>query len=683
MHSKRGATVTNFALIIGSLAIGVIILMSLQRINVHQSRVLVHNQAREVANEIKTTLTKASAYPSGSKYELTVNTNSPFRFKVKNGKIIVDFDKLNESFTEDLNVPNLYLLPTDFSGRGKIIIYKKGENVLVSNSNKTICNLSDNKCDPGCIILGKCDPACYGPVSNGVCDPYCVDVNGDGVINSEDLDGICDPDCYSNSYKGGVYDPDCVKSGDGICDPDSNMVVDGICDVDCEKADGICDPDCKGVVDPDCPSKGNGVCEPNKGENCKNDAFDCGCKSGYDCIAGCPTKLVDSAGCVKKTSLLKNGQVCNYSCECSSKNCIFKHCCPTGEYFDSSKGQCISYLNDGKCEDEAPFFEKCNTKNDNDCSCSKLSLGECCPDCKNSLSQGCCPKGQEICNGVCKKMPNPKLSEGKKCECNNQCASNLNCTADPKSGEKACCPKDLVWNSKLKKCVQNTCSYPCTPGCKLPSKWDWRNVNGKNYFTPIRNQGYCGGCWAFSTVGALESEYKVQKNCPSCNIDLSEENLIACDYGGTCNGGLPDRAMAQINVNGIVTESCFPFADSDCLSDPTCSRLGSSRTCADKCSDWMKHLYSISAYHQVPQGSADALKRALICHGPLSIASWAWHHAIVLAGYDDSSHNWIIRNSWGPNWGDRGYGYIGYTSQRGQDFLTYAWYVDNVSEVKS
>ncbi len=672
--NKRGGTITNFALIIGSLAIGVVILLFLQRMNVNQAKFVADKEAQNIVSELSNSVTKLSNYPSGGVYSVKIYSKEPFTATIDGNTVTVNFPELKKNFTEFLNIPNEYILPSKFSNEGKTFIQHYGKFALVSNSQKIVCNLTDANCDSGCVLLGKCDPACYSQVSNGVCDPYCVDINGDGVINYEDMDGVCDPDCYSSAYKGGVYDPDCVKDGDGVCDPNSNMVYDGVCDKDCEVANGVCDPDCKSL-DPDCPSKGNGICQPTLGENCKSDPEDCGCSVGEVCIGGCPTNLAQPSGCIAENKLLKNGQKCKFGCECESKNCIYEHCCPEGEYYDEKARVCVSFKNDNKCEDFAPFFEKCDMSDDNDCECSHLNLGECCPSCEGSLKQGCCPKGQVSCNGKCTSIKE-RFKKGESCECDAQCLDGLYCSEDKGSHKRACCPKGLVWNEELKKCVSDVCSYPCTPGCKLPEKWDWRNVDGKNYVTPIRDQGHCGSCWAFSTVGAIEGEYKLETHCPSCEPDLSEEELISCDFGGTCNGGLPDIAFEDIkNYNGIVTESCFPY-------------VAHEKRCSDKCQNWMENRYTITSYHQASDGTAERLKRELICHGPLSVASFNWGHGIVLVGYDDNQKVWIIKNSWGPITGYpygikhvNGFGYIPYNHPYA-DIVNYAYYATGINKAK-
>jgi C1A family cysteine protease len=95
----------------------------------------------------------------------------------------------------------------------------------------------------------------------------------------------------------------------------------------------------------------------------------------------------------------------------------------------------------------------------------------------------------------------------------------------------------------------------------------------------------------------------------------------------------------------------------------------------------------ITDYGRV-SSSIEAIKRALICYGPLSVCSENWLHCIVIVGYDDSRNCWIIRNSWGLSWGDDldgdgwpddpGYGSIPYTGHSYSDIRDYVHYVIGV-----
>ena len=196
----------------------------------------------------------------------------------------------------------------------------------------------------------------------------------------------------------------------------------------------------------------------------------------------------------------------------------------------------------------------------------------------------------------------------------------------------------------------------------LPSRWDWREHNG---CTPVKNQGSCGGCWAFSTIGCVESVVKINDGI---EIDLSEQNLISCDtdYNG-CNGGL--IALDYIQENGAVYEDCDPYQAQDTTCKTDCPR-------PVYISEW----HYVDNSYSVP--SVDDIKQAIYTYGPVSAAVYvdsnfqaysggvynsctdsSPNHAILLVGWDDSMGTngcWILKNSWDTDWGDNGYMYIEY-----------------------
>ena len=190
-------------------------------------------------------------------------------------------------------------------------------------------------------------------------------------------------------------------------------------------------------------------------------------------------------------------------------------------------------------------------------------------------------------------------------------------------------------------------------------------------------------CWAFSAVGAVEGTYNVEQRTRNANIDLSEQNLVSdCCPAGTCSGGWPSMALYHIELCGIVDEVCFPYQaqDSPC----------------DECQDWENRLWKIQTFEKVPN-SIEEIKNALISHGPLSVTSMNWRHAIVLVAYDDdcsvcrSKYGedgcWIIRNSWGLRtgwswpyevWHENGYAYIPYSGHEYSDIRNSVYYVEGV-----
>jgi C1A family cysteine protease len=199
----------------------------------------------------------------------------------------------------------------------------------------------------------------------------------------------------------------------------------------------------------------------------------------------------------------------------------------------------------------------------------------------------------------------------------------------------------------------------------LPSKFDWRDYNG---LTPVRDQGNCGSCWAFATVGPLEANIKIKDQQ---TVDLSEQYLVSCNSNGWgCNGGFWPHSML---LKGMAVEKDFPYraADVACRSVSTSYKI-------DK---WGYVGYQNS----IP--STSAIKTAIYQYGPVTVAvcadryfdayksgvfnrsaSGQTNHAVVLVGWDDSQNCWIMRNSWGKSWGESGYMRIAYgTSKIGED----------------
>jgi len=207
----------------------------------------------------------------------------------------------------------------------------------------------------------------------------------------------------------------------------------------------------------------------------------------------------------------------------------------------------------------------------------------------------------------------------------------------------------------------------------LPDSLDWRSIDGG--LPPIENQGGCGSCWAFATTGALECAIKIYDEDI---VDLSEQYLVSCntDYWG-CQGGFFAHDYHEWkpgkcdNEPGAVLEQYFPY-----------------RAQNVPCEEAYPHDYYLDSWdyllgrEQIP--SVEAIKQAIYDYGPITCAVFVdssfraythgifdsdhqghRNHAVVLVGWhDDTSVKnggyWILRNSWGTDWGENGYMKIAY-----------------------
>lgn len=203
-----------------------------------------------------------------------------------------------------------------------------------------------------------------------------------------------------------------------------------------------------------------------------------------------------------------------------------------------------------------------------------------------------------------------------------------------------------------------------------PAAYDLRNVDGRNYVTPIKDQGGCGSCVAFGACAAIETTFRVQRGDPNLVIDLSEAHLFYCQgrtLGVTCaTGWMPDRAMTCARDTGITDEAHYPYTAGD-------------QNCTGLASDWQNFATKISAFHPVTNDRA-AIKTWLSTRGALSACFVVYQdffayksgvyrhvtggeaggHCVTMIGYDDAQSCWICKNSWGAGWGDGGFFKIAY-----------------------
>ncbi|XP_030476319.2 vignain-like [Syzygium oleosum] len=193
----------------------------------------------------------------------------------------------------------------------------------------------------------------------------------------------------------------------------------------------------------------------------------------------------------------------------------------------------------------------------------------------------------------------------------------------------------------------------------VPPSVDWRE---KGAVTNVKDQGQCGSCWAFSTVAAVEGINYLKTNKL---FSLSEQELVDCDttQNQGCNGGLMDYAFEFIKQKGgITSESNYPYL----ATDGTCNVAKENSP-----------VVSIDGHENVPVNDEDALQKA-VANQPVSVAIEAsgsdfqfysegvfagncgtdLDHGVTIVGYGSTLQGtkyWIVKNSWGPEWGEKGY----------------------------
>lgn len=195
-------------------------------------------------------------------------------------------------------------------------------------------------------------------------------------------------------------------------------------------------------------------------------------------------------------------------------------------------------------------------------------------------------------------------------------------------------------------------------GAALPDSVDWTT---KGAVTGVKNQGQCGSCWAFSTVGSLEGRAQIAKGGKV--VSMSEQQFVDCDTKEDqgCSGGLMDNAFDYAKGVDICTEDSYSYK-------------GSGGSCqASACTAALKKG-EVTGHVDV-DANEDALAEA-VSHGPVSVAIEAdtifqfYHggvmgaicgakldHGVLVVGFGEDSGKkyWKVKNSWGASWGEQGF----------------------------
>jgi len=220
---------------------------------------------------------------------------------------------------------------------------------------------------------------------------------------------------------------------------------------------------------------------------------------------------------------------------------------------------------------------------------------------------------------------------------------------------------------------------------KLPRNFDWRNVEGIDYVSPVRSQGNCGSCYTFSSTGMLESRIRIATNFSRQDI-FSPQDVVDCSrISEGCNGGFGYLIAGRYaHEQGFVNEDCYPYIgkDEQCSTPRTCGRT------------YVADYGYVGGYYGAT--TEEGMMLELVENGPIVVGIevtsafqnykggiyheikqltgpfdpfYETNHSVFVVGYGveptTGEKFWIVKNSWGPQWGEHGY----FRIRRGTDEL--------------
>ncbi|MGB5619766.1 MAG: C1 family peptidase [Desulfobacterales bacterium] len=197
-------------------------------------------------------------------------------------------------------------------------------------------------------------------------------------------------------------------------------------------------------------------------------------------------------------------------------------------------------------------------------------------------------------------------------------------------------------------------------------RFDWRDYQGNNLMTPVKNVGNCGSTYAFAVTSVIESKLNIQEYLAGRSlpdIHLSEQELMCASFNNGCGGGSPSGSLGYVKDFGIVENECLPYNPSDNLVCTFC--------------DPNTVRYTISDFTRLDNPTDDQIYAALRTNGPIIVyfqtysdlysyqdgiyttngQNYAGAKSMILVGYDLTGEEpyWILQNDWDTNWGEQGF----------------------------
>ncbi|KAL0477258.1 cathepsin C [Acrasis kona] len=203
----------------------------------------------------------------------------------------------------------------------------------------------------------------------------------------------------------------------------------------------------------------------------------------------------------------------------------------------------------------------------------------------------------------------------------------------------------------------------------IPKEFDWRNVDGTSFVSPVRSQGSCGSCYAFASTAMFEARMRVASKNKRQPVYSPQEIVSCSSYSQGCSGGFPYLISKYAEDYGVVEESCVPYV----ARDTNCTRVSCDRT-------HFTDIEYIGGYYGAT--TAEAMQKNILKYGPIAVSIQAYrdlfaykkgvyyhvqtndpepffitNHVVLIVGWgeDNGTPYWIVKNSWGENFGLGGY----------------------------